>query len=191
MAAHGGTIAVADTSSAGTTFRVALPAAHVPVGGAAPRTESGGYRARSPLAGLRVLFVDDEPALRSSMEAYATLRGFTVITAVDGIRGLEAAQQTSFDAVVCDLRMPGLDGPAFHERLRATLPGLAARTAFITGDVVSTATRGATRQPIVAKPFAFEQLEDVLVALIRGGAAALSLRATPSHVPVQPDPSRT
>src|SRR6185503_5088047 len=60
------------------------------------------------------------------------------------------------------------DGPAFHERLRRERPGLAARTVFITGDVVSTSGRtSASRQPVLTKPFAFEKLEETLVALMR------------------------
>jgi len=52
--------------------------------------------------------------------------------------------------------------------VRADRPGLAARTVFITGDVVTTALRVSTRQPILTKPFGFDQLEDVLVSVMRG-----------------------
>ena len=80
-------------------------------------------------------------------------------------------QRTSVDAVVCDLRMPGMDGFAFHEVLRRERPGLAARTVFITGDVLSQSGRfdlAAARQPTLSKPFSFELLEDALVAVLRG-----------------------
>jgi hypothetical protein len=61
-----------------------------------------------------------------------------------------------------------MDGAAFHERLRRERPGLAARTVFITGDVVTPSSRTATmQQPVLNKPFAFEKLEETLVALIR------------------------
>ena len=134
-----------------------------------------------------VLFVDDEPALRNSMEAFGRMRGFTVVTAADGLHALEEIGTTGFDAVVCDLRMPGMDGMALHERLRRDRPGLATRTVFITGDVVSTVTRSTTmRQPVISKPFAFEKLEEALVAVLRGAPYAVS-RITPArgteHVP--------
>jgi hypothetical protein len=62
-----------------------------------------------------------------------------------------------------------MDGPAFHERLRRERPGLAARTMFITGDLVSPGGRiAATKQPVLLKPFGFEKLEEMLVALMRG-----------------------
>jgi hypothetical protein len=66
-----------------------------------------------------------------------------------------------------------MDGAAFHERLRRDRPGLAARTVFITGDVVSGGGRAAThRQPVLSKPFTFEKLEETIVALMRGAPAA-------------------
>ena len=64
-----------------------------------------------------------------------------------------------------------MDGPAFHERLRRLRPGLAARTVFITGDVVTTGSaRTSIRQPVIAKPFSFERLEEALVSVMRGVA---------------------
>ncbi|MEX2178871.1 MAG: ATP-binding protein [Gemmatimonadaceae bacterium] len=174
VSAHGGAIEVVDTSDRGTAFRVTLPAAEVPPREGSAR-ESGPFTVRSPLAGLRLLFVDDEPALRSGMEAYGAMRGFTVYTAFDGESALAVLQGTSVDAVVCDLRMPGMDGFTLHERLRKERPGLAARTVFITGDVVSTGVRSsnpASRQPLLTKPFSFEKLEDAVVAVMRGGSAS-------------------
>jgi len=168
VTAHGGRIEVAATSSAGTTFRVTLPAASETLS-ADPGRDSSGLSLRSPLSGIRLLFIDDESTLRSGVQAFGKLRGFTVLTACDGIQGLDMLRTEAVDAIVCDLRMPGMDGPAFHERLRRERPGLAARTVFITGDVVTPAARVAPiRQPVLTKPFAFERLEETLVALMRG-----------------------
>lgn len=174
VTAHGGTIGVAHTSAAGTTFRVTLPAVAEP---ARATTEAGGITRRSPLSGLRVLFIDDEPMLRAGVQAFGKLRGFTVLMASNGIEGLELVRQTPVDAIVCDLRMPGMDGPAFHTRLCQERPGLATRTMFITGDVVGAGARtelGNVRQPILPKPFALEKLEETLVSLLRGSASVTS-----------------
>lgn len=174
VAAHGGTIELASSSSAGTTFRVTLPAARETATDEDAR-DSGPLVLRSPLAGMRLLFVDDEASLRSGMQAFGDMRGFSVVAAGGGIEALEILRSTPVDAVVCDLRMPGMDGVAFHERLRREKPGLAARTVFITGDVVTTAGRTASlRQPILPKPFAFEKLEETLVSLIRTGSSGTS-----------------
>ena len=166
--AHGGAIEVVESGPSGTTFRVSLPAVSAL---ADPRATPAAPMPvlRSPLAGIRLLFVDDEPALRSGMEAFGRLRGFTVLTAVDGAEALSRTRALGVDAVVCDLRMPGMDGYAFHDLLRAERPGLAARTVFVTGDVVSNETRDTVlRQPVLAKPFSFDQVEEAVIALMRG-----------------------
>ena len=176
VASHGGTIEVAGTSERGTTFRVTLPAADTPSADQ-PARDSGGISRRSPLAGIRLLFIDDEAALRNGVRAFGELRGFTVLTAADGIQGLEVLRAGTVDAIVCDLRMPGMDGAAFHDRLKHDRPGLAARTVFITGDVVPGASRAPSHnQPILTKPFSFEKLEETLVAVMRGSGAASTAR---------------
>jgi two-component system NtrC family sensor kinase len=172
VTAHGGSIEVTHTSPTGTTFQVSLPAVEELTANQPARQPSILPR-RSPLAGTRVLFIDDEPTLRSGMQAFGELRGFKVLTAANGLQGLDMIRASPVDAIVCDLRMPGMDGAAFHERLRRDRPGLAARTVFITGDVVAGSGRPAThRQPVLTKPFTFEKLEETLIALIRGSPAA-------------------
>jgi two-component system NtrC family sensor kinase len=170
VTSHGGTIEVAETGPEGTTFRVTLPAAS---GLAAPydgERDPAPGALRSPLAGIKLLFVDDEPALRNGMQAFGEMRGFTVLTASDGTAALETARTTGVDAVVCDLRMPGMDGYAFHEQLRQERPGLALRTVFITGDVIATTSSRSSvaRQPVLTKPFAFDKIEEALIAVMRG-----------------------
>jgi CheY-like chemotaxis protein len=163
VAAHGGSIEVASTSTSGTTFRVTLPAASDEPDDMRDQPES--FTVKSPLAGIRLLFIDDEPALRSSLQAFGALRGFTVLTAGDGLEGLNVARSSTVDVVMCDLRMPGMDGRTFHDRLRHERPGLALRTVFITGDVIPEDAAPA-RQPVLTKPFSFEMLEQTLVALL-------------------------
>ena len=168
--AHGGTIEIVETGPGGTTFRVTLPSADLPANAQESTRDASQLPLRSRLAGIKLLFVDDEPALRSGMKAFGEMRGFTVLTAPDGLEALETTRTVSVDAIVCDLRMPGMDGFAFHEQLRQERPGLAARTVFITGDVVATtASRGSvSRQPVLTKPFVFDRIEEALIAVMRG-----------------------
>ena len=167
VTAHRGRIEVADTSAHGTTFRVTLPAVEAPSLELAP-PEIPSILSRSPLAGMRLLFVDREPALRSGLESFGALRGFKVVTASDGAQALEVLHSMGVDAVVCDLRMAAGDGGSFHERLRRDRPGLAARTVFLTEEVIVTGRAPVSRQPVIMKPFAFERLEEALVAVMRG-----------------------
>ena len=169
VAAHGGSIVLGRTSASGTTFVVTLPSSGAKPERSATTPASAGAP-RSAIAGTRVLFVDDEPTLRNGVEAFGRMRGFAVATAQDGESALAALQERSFDAVVCDLRMPGMDGVAFHRALSRESPGLARRTIFITGDVVSAGRRPteAARQPTLIKPFTFERLEEALTTVLRG-----------------------
>src|SRR5213592_838422 len=61
----------------------------------------------------RVLVVDDEPGLRQSLGLLLTDAGYDVAAEGDGKRGLERALAEPFDLILCDVRMPGLDGIAF------------------------------------------------------------------------------
>lgn len=168
IGSHRGSILVAASSPMGTTFRVTIPALDD-----VATTDEPSIRedepCRAALTGRSVLFVDDESALREGVEAFGAVRGFTVLTAKDGAQGLDLVRRANIDAVVCDLRMPGMDGPTFHAALQRESPLLAARTVFVTGDVVSpTARQASRRQPILTKPFALETLEATLAALLNG-----------------------
>ena len=61
----------------------------------------------------RVLVVDDEPGLRQSLGLLLADAGYEVAAEGDGKRGLERALAEPFDLILCDVRMPGLDGLAF------------------------------------------------------------------------------
>jgi two-component system NtrC family sensor kinase len=165
VTAHGGTIALVDSAS-GARFVVEIPA----INERAERhvsAEMPAYTARSPLAGMTVLFVDDEATLRHGFEAFGKLRGFGVVSASDAGAALHVVREGEprVDIVVTDLRMPGVDGIGLYHSLVAERPGLAARTVFITGDVVSMSDR-AVERPTLTKPFSFERLEETLVGVL-------------------------
>ena len=58
----------------------------------------------------RLLVVDDDPALRESLEELLRLQGYRVLTAADGVEGLRAVHDESPDLIILDVAMPGLDG---------------------------------------------------------------------------------
>jgi two-component system response regulator AtoC len=66
----------------------------------------------------RVLVVDDEPGLRQSLGLLLTDAGYTVTAEQDGRRGLERAVAEPFDLVLCDVRMPQMDGLTFLRKYR-------------------------------------------------------------------------
>lgn len=77
---------------------------------------------RSP---FRVLVVDDEPIVRAFVERVLTDAGYTVAAASDGPAGLRAlGELPPFDLIVSDVRMPGMSGPEFIDRVRTDRPGV-------------------------------------------------------------------
>jgi len=68
---------------------------------------------------LRVLLVDDSPALSSLLAGLLGRQGVEVVTRTDGLGGIEAAQSQLFDLVLLDLGLPGMDGFEVCRRLKA------------------------------------------------------------------------
>ena len=65
--------------------------------------------------------------------------GHRVATAPDGVAALELLRAGRFDAVLCDTRMPRLDGPGLLRALETVRPDLAGRLVLMTGDVLRAA----------------------------------------------------
>ncbi len=74
---------------------------------------------------MHVLFVDDEPDFLELMEKRLGKRGFTVTTAPGGEQALALLDSgASFDAMVLDVKMPGMDGIEVLRRVKSKLPAL-------------------------------------------------------------------
>ncbi len=121
---------------AGASFFVELP-----TGGTAERQAIPAVARTpepAPTAGGAVLVVEDEPALASAVAEGLTDAGFLVDRAGDGEEALAMVGKRTYDVVVCDLKMPRVDGMQFYRAIAATAPGLARRVIFVTGDVAGT-----------------------------------------------------
>ena len=120
----------------GALFLVSLPAAASAAAPAAPAPVARAAGARTAsLAGVRVLLVDDEPAVRQPLGRFLERRGAVVTQAADGAEALEALARGPYGIVVADLRMPGMDGAALYRALRERDPETARRMVFLSGDV--------------------------------------------------------
>jgi signal transduction histidine kinase len=138
VAEHGGRLFAESSPGNGATFALVLPAAGATV--QAPRAPS-----TAPVdvpeafgTGLRVLLADDEPALAGAVADTLRDAGFDVTMVGDGEEALAKARSQTFDAVICDLRMPRVDGPTFYRAIAAISPPQARRVIFVTGDVTGT-----------------------------------------------------
>ena len=81
--------------------------------------------AASPIPEARVLVVDDEAHVRSALVRSLTLLGYQASGACSGARALEILARTPYEAMVLDLRMPGMDGIEVMQRARQLWPDLA------------------------------------------------------------------
>lgn len=70
----------------------------------------------------RILVVDDEPHIRRVLSSILAGQGFDVITASDGLQGLEMMEASDVDLVILDLMMPGANGLEILSKIRTT-PG--------------------------------------------------------------------
>ncbi len=72
---------------------------------------------------LQVLVIDDEDNMRHMLKAMLSKAGYAVETAADGIEGLQLLKTSDFDFVLCDIKMPRMDGMTFLEKAREKHPG--------------------------------------------------------------------
>ncbi len=118
---HGGFVVLESSSSAGSTFKVFLPATPdgaVPVAGPASEPEPAGEEGRT------ILVVDDERTIRDSMRAVLEAQHFRVLSAAQGESGLAIyhAQRAKIDLVVTDIMMPVMTGVEMIRQIRVADP---------------------------------------------------------------------
>jgi two-component system, OmpR family, response regulator MprA len=116
---------------------------------------------------MRVLVVDDEPAVRDALRRALTLEGYEVDLAADGEEALRAAARSP-DAIVLDVLMPAPDGLEVARRLRRLgnrVPILMLTARDAVDDRVAGLDAGA--DDYLVKPFALEELHARLRALVR------------------------
>ena len=120
----------------------------------------------------RLFVIDDEPSIRAAINRFLTRRQWEVEEAEDGRVALDIllhSEPNSYDAVMCDLRMPHVSGVELYRELLGARPDLAHRILFSTGDVVSADAAGflaETGRPVIEKPFELSRLEELLTEIL-------------------------
>jgi CheY-like chemotaxis protein len=156
---HGGRLSVKSVSGRGASFFVELAAGAGPLKPPLPRALE--TDATDIGAGATVLVVEDEAALGAAVAEALGDAGFVVDRASDGLEALERVRGKPYDLVVCDLKMPRLDGTQFYRELEVTNPALARRILFVTGDVAGTEAERFLEETgcqWLAKPFRLKDL---------------------------------
>ena len=123
---------------------------------------------------MRILVIEDEPKLADYLRKGLTESGYVVDVAVDGIDGTHLAVQGSYDLVLLDVMLPGIDGFGVLKALRQErdTPVLMLTARDRLEDKVRGLQDGA--DDYLAKPFAFSELLARVQALLRRGGAERS-----------------
>ena len=126
-----------------------------------------------PEVRLAVLLIDDEEGLRRAVVSFLKRRGMHAVAVGDGADALNALRDERFDVIVSDVRMPGMSGRTFLERLRLEYPPMVSRLVFSTGDTFDPDTSSLLREagvPSLVKPYDFAKLETLLHEVAAGTA---------------------
>jgi two-component system, NtrC family, sensor kinase len=176
---HGGTIEVQSAAGSGAEFTVLLPAFEELLPG--PATSAPVLRpavappaGKAQLQGHSVFVVDDEESIRELVQEGLSARGMIVEGAASSEEALTLLPQRTYDIVLCDYNLPGMNGDQFFEKLRAK--NLAAKTKFVfmTGAMFEPSEMALFREKgafVLQEPFHIAALASMLIELLQPPAA--------------------
>lgn len=166
----GGELELQRTDERGSSFSIRLPVADLalpaPLDPPAPQ---------APLTPRRILLIDDDPKVLEALGRRAA-HHHEVCMASSGDEALTLLRRDDrFDAIVCDMMMPGLDGAAVIEQLRARHPALAERVIVLSGGALTPRTTefiNDTTLPVLTKPVSLEVLLETIERAARAPGRA-------------------
>lgn len=176
VAQHEGEVSFENLPLGGAKFTVQLPVLPVPaIAAATPAAKTGEPATVAKSRAARILIVEDEPTVAHLIADVLREDGNQVEAVLDSQEGLLRVSRSYYDLVICDLRMPCLDGPAFYGALVRSGNTARHRILFITGDMLRPRTiefLQSHQLQHLAKPFLVEELKlAVYRVLARGGTA--------------------
>jgi CheY-like chemotaxis protein len=168
-------MSVESISGQGATFIVELPI----VDASPPGPENTCVTTEiqpTPEKSGRILVVDDESAVRALLEKLLTQIGYAVDTISDaGIVMDKLETGARYDAILLDIRMPGMSGTELYIRIIEKMPGLKGKIIIITGDVMGPDIKNFLTKnnlPYLVKPFDIKALKEKISEIIGSGQSA-------------------
>jgi CheY-like chemotaxis protein len=161
IAAHGGTLTVESTPGHGALFRVELPLEPDPTELPIPMD----LATLPAISAKTLLVIDDDARAVRALRHLLRRDGHTVETAANGRLGLAKLHVDDYDLMLCDLRMPELDGPGFYRELERRAPHLCPRVLFLTGDTLAPEVMSFLQEvaaPSLMKPFTATELRQAI-----------------------------
>lgn len=112
-------------------------------------------------AGSFVLIVDDERSIINVLQRALEREGYQTAAVQGASQALDLLASTSFDLILCDLELTGMNGIAFYQKLIQAEPALKDRFIFMTGEMLDPGSRSFIQDnniPVLMKPFDLEVL---------------------------------
>ena len=119
------------------------------------------------LRNMKMLLIDDDEWIRDSLSIFFESEGCLIEARETAEEGLRALKEKSYDIIIVDYRLPGMDGLSFLKQIQESCSGAIKImvTAYGNKEVISEAKRVGT-QDIIEKPFSTKTIEASLNKLI-------------------------
>jgi len=165
VTAHEGTLTLVPQAERGAVFRITLPLVRCDD----PEASDADAQVPAPNGLLRVLVLDDEEPVANMLGDLLIAEGYQVEVHTDGARALASCAASAPDLVICDMRMPVMDGQKFYDELSQISPSLTSRLIFVTGDTMNArvaAFMGRSGCRFLEKPIIPDELWEAIDNLI-------------------------
>jgi PAS domain S-box-containing protein len=172
---HRGKLLVENQPTGGAKFIVELPIVQCVTTAPADQAPPEAKPLAADSAKRSALIVDDEPGIVAVLSEIVSGIGYDVTTATNGVEAMERITSGTYDVILCDMRMPNMDGVKLFETLKKENEVLAHRIVFVTGDTVSPDTRAflkSTGNRWLSKPFKIEEVIDIVNNMVEKEAVA-------------------
>ena len=196
---YGGEVSVDSLPGRGATLTVELPALSVTgmeFASPEPPAARRGIAVVPPPASWKaqwrdILIVEDEPTVAELIADVLTEEGYRTDTLLDSREAIARLAEKNYSLVICDLKMPYLDGAALYRALVRRDSPMQHRLLLVTGDTMGLRTiefLKSSALPYLAKPFLVEELKDAVRQAIAGVRSGEELAAGPerSHAATEP-----